>query len=184
MAKDQTKGGIPVLESERLILRAHTLADFDPSFVMWSNPVTTRFIGGQPSTREVAQSRVINYLVHWKLMSFGYWAIEEKNSGSFVGELGFADFRREIEPPILGIPEVGWVLTPSKHGKGYATEATQAALAWADEHLGVPKTVCLIDPEHAASIRVAEKFGYKEYARSTFKGTPTIMFERLTPRRG
>ncbi len=184
MAKDQTKGGIPALETARLILRAHKLEDFDSSFAMWSDPLTTRFIGGQPSTREAAQSRVINYLVHWKLMSFGYWAILEKGSNSFVGELGFADFRRDTQPPILGIPEVGWVLTPAMQGKGYATEAAQAAHEWADEFLGVPKTVCLIDPAHAASIRLAEKFGYKEYARSTFKGLPMTMFERLTPRHG
>jgi RimJ/RimL family protein N-acetyltransferase len=91
--------------------------------------------------------------------------------------MGFADFRREITPP-LDAPEAGWVLAPWAHGRGYATEAVRAALAWGDAHLAAPRTVCMIAPENAASIRVAEKCGYRELARTSFKDEDTLLFAR------
>jgi RimJ/RimL family protein N-acetyltransferase len=123
----------------------------------------------------------MNYVGHWSLLGFGYWLIEEKETGNFVGELGFADFKRGVEASIEGVPEAGWVLCPSAHGKGYATEALQAAHAWGDAHLPSLRTVCLIDPENAASLRVAEKYGYREIQRTTYLDSPTIIFERLKP---
>jgi RimJ/RimL family protein N-acetyltransferase len=111
-------------------------------------------------------------------MEFGFWAIEEKSAGAFVGEVGFAEFKRELEPPILGVPEIGWVLAPRVHGQGYATEAVRAVVAWGDERFGSARTVCLIHPENLRSVRVAEKCGYKEFQRTTYKGQETILFER------
>jgi RimJ/RimL family protein N-acetyltransferase len=111
-------------------------------------------------------------------MGFGYWAIEEKETHNFVGELGFADYRREIEPSIKGMPELGWALASTVHGKGYATEAVRAVLAWGDAHFSAARTVSIIHPENLASIRVAEKCGYKELQRSTYKGHATIIFAR------
>ena len=67
-------------------------------------------------------------------MGFGHWAVEEKASGDFIGDLGFADFKRDIQPSIQGLPELGWVLASRAHGKGYATEAVRAAIAWGAAH--------------------------------------------------
>lgn len=169
---------IPVLETSRLRLRAHTLDDFEPSFAMWSDPRVTLHIGGRPSTREEAWSRVLRYAGHWALLGFGYWVVAERETNAFVGEVGFADFKRELTPSLEGKPEMGWALSPSVHGKGYATEAVGAALAWADQHFGRAPLACLIDPGNAASLRVAAACGFKERVRTTYKGTPTILFER------
>ena len=68
---------------------------------------------------------MLRYAGHWQWMGFGFWALEEKSTGAFAGELGFAEFKRELEPSIQGIPEIGWVLAPHAHGKGYATEAVR-----------------------------------------------------------
>jgi RimJ/RimL family protein N-acetyltransferase len=95
--------------------------------------------------------------------------------------VGRADFRREITPPLEGEPEAGWVLAPWAHGRGFATEAVRAMLAWADAQLAAPRTVCLIAPDNAASIHVAGKCGYHERIRTTFKGEDTIVFERPRP---
>ncbi|MBI3438502.1 MAG: GNAT family N-acetyltransferase [Proteobacteria bacterium] len=169
---------IPVLETERLRLRGHTVADFDPVAAMWADPDVTRHIGGKPSTREESWARMMRYPGHWALMGYGFWLIEEKASGRLVGEAGFADFKREIEPRFEN-PEHGWALAAWAHGKGFASEALTAQLAWAQDHFGRAPLVCMIDPDNAPSIKLAEKHGYTEFARSAYKGAPTILFRRM-----
>jgi RimJ/RimL family protein N-acetyltransferase len=169
---------IPTIETERLLLRPHTIADFDDCAAMWGDANVTRHIGGRPFTREEVWARLHRYVGHWVLLEFGYWHVSERGSNRFVGEVGFADFKRDIDPPFDGAPEAGWVLSPAAHGKGFATEAVRAALAWGEPRFPSPRTVCIIDPENAASIRVAGKCGYREYARTSYKGGPAILFER------
>lgn len=169
---------VPILQTERLILRGHRLDDFADSFALWSDARVTRFIGGRPSTREEAWSRLLRYVGHWRVLGFGYWAIEERVTGRFIGETGFADFKREIDPSLDGIPEIGWALSPHVHGKGYATEAVRAVAAWGERHFGPVRTACIIAPENTSSIRVAEKCGYREFQRTTYKDNPTIIFVR------
>jgi RimJ/RimL family protein N-acetyltransferase len=169
---------VPVLETERLLLRAHRIADFDASAAMWGDPVVTRYIGGKPSTREDVWGRMLRYAGHWPLMGYGYWAIEDKSFGRFIGEAGFADFKRDITPSLGDDPEIGWALTPAAHGKGYATEIVTALVEWGDANLSLKRTVCLIHPDNSPSIYVAKKCGYKEFARTNYKGQPTILFRR------
>jgi RimJ/RimL family protein N-acetyltransferase len=168
----------PVVETARLTLRGHRLDDFEDSLAMWSDPVVTRFIGGKPSTEQQTWSRVIGYVGHWSLMGFGYWALEEKAGGSFVGELGFANFHRDIAASMKDVPELGWALASRFHGKGYATEAVRAAVAWGDVRFESARTVCLIDPDNVASVRVAQKCGYDVFERAVFNDQPTLFLAR------
>lgn len=169
---------VPTIETERLRLRAHKRDDFDAVAAMWSDPAVYRFIGGKPSTREEAWARMVRLPGLWALLGYGYWVIEDKATGAFLGEAGFADFKRDLRPPIEGLPEHGWVLAPPAHGRGYATEAVSASLAWTARDPSIAETVCIIDPANAASIRVAEKAGYREDVRTEYKGSPTILFRR------
>jgi len=169
---------IPVLETARLRLRGHRLADFEDLVTLWGNPEVTRFIGGKPSTREEVWARLARNNGLWSLLNRGPWAVEEKETGAYVGGVGFYDGKREITPSLAGMAEVGWALSPRVHGKGYATEAVQAALAWGDAHLGVLPIVCIIDPENLPSIRVAEKAGFRVWRQTTYHDQPTIVFKR------
>lgn len=168
----------PQIETERLILRAHSVDDFPASCAMWSDPAVVRHITGVPSTEQATWFRLMRYIGHWNMLGFGYWAVEEKSSGTFVGEIGFADFKREITPPISGVPEAGWAFASPFHGKGYATESLRAALQWGDEHFLQKRTVCIITPENDVSVRLAQKCGFQEYARSHSGTSDLIMFER------
>ncbi len=168
----------PAIDTERLALRGHRLEDFKESLALWRDPVVTRHIGGVPLGEEEVWTRLLRYAGHWSLLGFGYWVVRERASGRFVGEVGFADYRREIQPPLGGAPEAGWVMAPWAHGKGFATEAVTAILAWGDARFGATGTVCIIDPENLASIRVAEKCGYRMREQATYHGAPTIIFER------
>ncbi len=150
---------------------------------MWSDPETTRFIGGRPSSPQQSWARLLAYVGHWSVMDFGYWAIEERGSGSFAGEIGFADFKRDAASAARGSPELGFVLAPHARGKGFATEAARAVVAWGDARLSSPSTVCLVHAENAASLRVVEKCGYEVVERATLYETPTLVLARHAPRR-
>ncbi len=169
---------VPVLETARLKLRGHRLNDFTQCAAMWADPQVTQYIGGKPLTEEEAWTKFLRYVGHWRLLGFGYWAVEEKATGSFVGELGFADYKRDLQPSLNGTPEIGWVLASPAHGKGYATEAVRAAVAWGDAHFQSARTACIIAPENLASIRVAEKCGYCRPQPANYKGKPTLLFVR------
>ena len=171
-------GVVPSLETERLILGAHSAGDLADSVALWSDPIVTRYIGGKRLTEEEVWTRLLRYIGHWSALGYGYWVIRERSTGHFIGEAGFADYKRDIDPPLAGRPEAGWVLRPSTHGRGYATEAVRAIVAWGEEHFRGARTVCLIAPENAPSIRVAEKVGYVEETRTTYHGEPVIIFAR------
>lgn len=168
----------PTLETVRLRLRGHRLDDFPHCATLWGDPFVTRYICGAPQSQEDSWGRLLRYAGHWSLLGFGYWVAEEKVSGAFVGELGFADYKRDLDPPLECIPEAGWVFASSAHGKGYATEAVQAILSWGERYLPSSQTACLIHPDNAPSLRVAQKCGYRERFRTSYKNNPIIVLFR------
>jgi RimJ/RimL family protein N-acetyltransferase len=165
------------LTTERLRLRGHRVADFDACAALWSAPEVVRFISGRPSTREETWGRMLRYAGHWALLGFGYWLIEERQSGRFVGEGGFADFQRGLGAG-FDTPEQGWALAPWAHGQGFAREATTAMIAWAEAHFGRRDFFCLIAPDNAPSLKLAAKLGYEERARTLYHGEPTVLLKR------
>jgi RimJ/RimL family protein N-acetyltransferase len=167
---------VPTLETPRLILRGHRLADLDDSVAMWADAEMTRFISGAPAPRDETWARVLRYAGHWTLLGFGYWMLEEKETGRFVGEAGFGDWKRPVEPSIAGLPEHGWAIATWAQGKGFASEAVTHSLAWARVQFPGVAPVCMIDPGNTASERVAAKAGYKPYADSSFRGRPTVLY--------
>ncbi|WP_046243892.1 GNAT family N-acetyltransferase [Hymenobacter terrenus] len=169
---------IPVIETSRLLLRGYRVDDYEPWIAMWQHPDYHRYLSPEPLPAEEVWKTLLRSVGHWFLMGYGFWAVEEKATGQFIGSIGFADLKRDIEPAIGDAPEIGWVLAPGTHGKGYASEAVAAAIAWGEAHFGSVRTVCIIHPENEPSLRIAAKFGYHEYTRSTYKGGPIVMLER------
>ena len=168
---------IPILQSERLRLRGHTPEDYANCAALWGDPEVTRYIGGRPLSGEEVWARLLRYAGHWVWMGYGFWVVEDRASGEFAGEVGYAGLHRDIQPP-LHMPEFGWVLATSFHGRGYATEAVRTTMAWGDQQFGAQRTSCMIDPENLRSIRVAEKCGFKESHQASYKGESTIVFTR------
>jgi RimJ/RimL family protein N-acetyltransferase len=172
---------VPVLETERLILRGHGLADFDDIAAMWADPDVTRFIGGTPSTREESWARLLRYVGHWELMGFGFWSVRERATDRHIGDVGIGEFKREMTP-VLTDPELGWSLAAWAHGKGFATEAVRAVLAWGTTHFAGRRMVCGIASENLASIRVAQKCGFTPIGPSTYRGQAGMVYG-FEPRR-
>ncbi|SEP74633.1 Protein N-acetyltransferase, RimJ/RimL family [Devosia sp. YR412] len=167
----------PVLVTERLILRTHTRDDLAACTTLWSDPAVTRFIGGRPSTEEEVWRRIMGYVGHWQLLGYGYFLASDIETGALVGEFGLADFHRDLNPPFGTTPEAGWAMLPQYHGKGLALEALSTILAWADHF--IPRSVCMIDPANLASLNLAAKLGYSEYARAAYKDNPTVLHARV-----
>ncbi|MCM2294311.1 GNAT family N-acetyltransferase [Allorhizobium sp. BGMRC 0089] len=170
---------VPVLETPRLRLREPRIEDFEDIATMWADENVVRFITGKPSGRSDSWSRLLRHIGHWQALSYGYWSVEERETGRFCGHIGFAEHKRDITPSIEGVPEIGWVLATHAHGRGIATEAVAAAVQWGDRHFSEPRTVCLFDPDNAASMRVAEKNGYRVCCMARMNDKDTLMMERM-----
>jgi RimJ/RimL family protein N-acetyltransferase len=92
---------VPVVETDRLRLRGHTLDDFAHTRALWTDAAVMQHMGGKPQTLEECWARLLRYAGHWPLLGFGYWLVEERETGEFVGEVGFADFKRDMPGSIL-----------------------------------------------------------------------------------
>lgn len=171
----------PVVETPRAILRPLRQAEFETYAAIWADPIVTRYIGGRPHSRDEAWGRFLRHAGHWTVMGYGFWGVEDRETGRLVGEVGFHDLKRDIRPSIEGVPEAGWALVPEMHGRGLATEVVGAMLGWIDAALAPARTVCIINEEHALSERVAEKCGFRRFAVTTYRDTPTLVMERPLP---
>jgi RimJ/RimL family protein N-acetyltransferase len=170
----------PTLETERLRLRAHRPEDFEPIYAMVSdNALMQHISGAQP--REEAWRRMLTAPGCWALLGYGYWVVERREDGLLLGQIGLADYKREMQPNIEGLPELGYVFAAHAHGQGYATEAAQAVLRWADAALAAPEIVAIIDEGNLPSIRVAERAGFNEREPALYKGEPILLFRRRRP---
>jgi RimJ/RimL family protein N-acetyltransferase len=169
---------VPVLETERLLLRGHRTDDLEHVFDLWSDAEVVRYIAGRPQTHEQSWSRLLRYVGHWAVAGYGYWVVEERESGRPVGEAGLADFRRETDPPLGGDPEIGWILAGHAQNKGNATEAGRAILTWRQTSLPGTGTVAIIAPKNHASMRVAEKLGFRDPELAVYHGDPILVLRR------
>ena len=174
---------IPVLETERLILREFRMEDFSDLIEMSADPKVMKHIGGENlPTEEEVWMKFIRNPGHWLLFGFGNWIFADKMSGKYIGTGGLAYYRRILKPAMSeeekAIPEIGYVLASHAHGKGYATEAVRAILAWADKNPATRKTIALINEGNEGSVRVVGKAGYKEHRRVIYKEKPCVLYMR------
>ncbi len=173
---------IPIIETARLRLRGHYPSDLAPAVAMFQEPQFYQHLSGHPLPEEEVWTKLLRHMGVWYICGYGFWAVEEKATSQYIGAVGFGEWQRAITPSLKGFPEVGWVLAPHTHGRGYALEAAQAALTWGDAHLPVARTVCLIDVANAPSQRLAAKVGYQEIDRILYKNIPVVLLERFAPR--
>lgn len=164
----------PILTTDRLILRALTMADWEPYATMWADPRVTAFIGGQPRPSDVAWPKFGQAVAMWTLVGYGNWAVIDRADATFLGVAGLSDFKRGIAEMDV-FPEAGWAFAAESWGRGIASEAVGAVVAWADA-TGLAETRCMIDHDNIASAKVAARCGYEPFAeldgaRTAFRRT-------------
>jgi len=142
----------PVIETERLILRAPHAGDVAPSLDFLVSD-RARYIGG-PYTREAAWRSMGHLIGHWVMRGYGLFVVTEKGSDEPLAGIG------PWFPEAWTDREIGWsVWNPKAEGKGYAFEAAQAARAYAYQTLGWTTAISYIDPENERSIALARRMG-------------------------
>jgi RimJ/RimL family protein N-acetyltransferase len=142
----------PTLETARLILRPPTLADFEAFAAFSADPRTAQFLGGtQP--RSSAWRALATIVGAWSLNGYAMFSYIEKSTGRWVGRGG------PWQPDGWPGTEVGWGVVVDAQRKGYAREASIAAIDWAFDHLGWTEVIHCIDPRNAPSIAVARSLG-------------------------
>ncbi|SEO01078.1 Protein N-acetyltransferase, RimJ/RimL family [Salinihabitans flavidus] len=143
--------GFPVLETERLILRLPREDDFEAEAKFFASDAS-RFVGG-PKRPDETWRALASLIGHWHIRGYGFWALEEKGTGTYLGRVGL------WYPHGWPEPEISWTLMTHATGKGYATEAALAARAHAYDVLGWSTAISLIDPANTASEALARRLG-------------------------
>jgi RimJ/RimL family protein N-acetyltransferase len=164
-------GQIPTLETRRLLLRRPAERDVDGLAAMFADAAYMRFLGdGEPAGRDAAWRALAGALGHWALRGYGFFAVEEKASGAFIGWSGLLN--PEGWPGI----EIAWGIAPARWRQGFASEAATVLLGYAAHRLRLARLVSLIHPDNAASIRVAEKIGERFLRTIEFQGKPVRLY--------
>ncbi len=146
----------PMIETERLTLRPWRGTDIEPNTAMLADPASGRFItaDGKPITDAFVGWRNAAIMAgHWVLHGVGMFAVEERQTGRYVGRVG------PWKPPGWPGFEIGWGIANDFRGKGYAVEAARAAIDWSFATFEIDRIVHCIDRENVASQAVARRLG-------------------------
>jgi RimJ/RimL family protein N-acetyltransferase len=167
---------IPILETERTIMRAWYEADLDAYAALVADPEVMRFVGGAQD-RNGAWRQIALWLGHWELRGYGLWAVERKSDGVLLGRVGL--WNPEGWPGV----EVGWALARHAWGQGYAYETAVAATGWAFVNLPIERLLSVIDPENGNSRRLAERLGMSVVGSSRLGEIDALLYgvDRPTP---
>jgi RimJ/RimL family protein N-acetyltransferase len=170
---------IPVLHTDRLVLRGMEVTDFPAFARLWAMPQVTTHILPEPRDETASWRSFLMNAGSWALSGMGQWAVTL--DGRFIGQVGFFDAKRGLGPEFDGVPECGWVIDPAFQGQGLATEAAQAAHGWFDG--GHRESRVLIAVGHVASERLAARLGYRQFRVMGLDGVDCGLSKRVVPSR-
>src|SRR5438477_4406706 len=152
---------IPKLETERLILRKHSMRDVNDIFEYASVPEIAKYVMWEHH-RSVADSLHFLRAVIQQYQNGvpSPWGIVYKENNKIIGTAGY-----HIWNPAHRRAEIGYALSPSYWNKGIMTEALEAMLKFGFEHLDLNRIEAMCKVENTASERVMQK------CRMKFEGT-------------
>ncbi len=150
------------LETERLLLRPYVAEDFDALFGMRSRPDVARYLYWGPQTEPEVRATLEQKIAGRAIRSEGdvlHLAVVLRETGEVVGDV---ILRWVSEEHAQG--EVGYIVHPDHHGRGYATEAVREILRVAFEELHLHRVIGHLEARNTASARVLEKLGMRREA--------------------
>ena len=154
--KDETRDGIPCVETARLMLRPLTNADLDDyARLIFADDEVMRYLPKRElPPHERADRAIAVFNDHWSQRGYGVWAVTDKMTGEFIGHCGL-NFVTEA-----GEVEVLYALRKDRWGLGIATEAALASVRFGFEQVNLARLIALAVPENIASRRVMEHLGF------------------------
>jgi ribosomal-protein-alanine N-acetyltransferase len=157
MAKAGTDGTHPVLTTKRLRLRRFAARDLAGLHACFGDPDAMRYWNSPPTRTEAESARWLKILgKNTSPYSFLAWAVADKKSDALIGMVNY--HHREALNRRL---EVGYILRPTRQGKGLMTEAMRALIAYCFAELGVRRVQALIHPDNTRSIRLVQRLGFR-----------------------
>jgi RimJ/RimL family protein N-acetyltransferase len=158
------------IETARLRLRMFRSEDLDMLAALFADPEVMRYVGdGNPAGKEVAEKAITSIIEHWRVHGFGRWAVEDKQTGEFVGYGGLRS--------LFDTPEVVYHFRSAHWGRGFATELARACLKFGFGELGFQRIVAIAKPGNTASIHVMEKLGMHFEMRTSYYGIEVVQYE-------
>ena len=152
---------LPMLETERLVLRPVTEADAPALFDVFSDAEVMRYWSRPPMTSmDQARAFVTEIQAHWHARSLFQWGITERSGGALIGTCTLYRWDRTHARA-----EIGYALRRDRWGRGLATEAVRAVLDFAFERMRLHRVGADTDPRNAASGRVLERLGFEREGR-------------------
>lgn len=142
---------IPVIETDRLVLRGPVESDFDAHAAFMASD-RARFVGG-PQDRATSWRGFCGSIGHWALRGYGMWIVTLRGDARPLGRVGLINHLGWDEP------ELGWHVYEDAEGKGIAHEAALAARAYGAAHYGLDGVISYIDPGNARSQALATRLG-------------------------
>lgn len=142
---------IPVLETERLVLRAPHPSDF-PAYLAFLTSERTAGIGG-PRSRDRAFQEFCALTGHWHIRGYGRWVVSERVTGDPLGVVGL------MCPESWPEPEIAWSLFAHAEGRGIAFEAACAARSYAYDRLGWTRVISCCKVDNPRSTALAQRMG-------------------------
>lgn len=146
---------MPTLNTERLILRPMCVGDAADMFDYAQREDVTTYLLWSPHQSISYTREYLKYIeTRYDAGDFYDWAVIEKSSGRMIGTCGFT----RIDTP-NNAGEIGYVLNPEFHGKGYGTEAASEALRFGFDVIGLHRIEAKFMEGNVASLRVMDKLG-------------------------
>jgi len=161
---------VPRLQTRRLTLREYRMGDFDAFAAHLADVRAMTFVG--PHDRRNAWRIFGSNTGGWLLQGVGWWAVELRESGALVGNVGA--FFRETWPEL----EIGWNTFQACWGQGIATEAATEVVRYAFDVRGERRVTALIDPSNTSSLRVAAHLGMAYETDTDLFGKPLGRYAR------
>lgn len=151
----------PVLETARLRLRQWRDADLESFAAINADPCVMAYFPA-PLDRTASDALAARWSSMFATRGFGMWAIEEKAGSGTAGApfIGFVGLSAPLfEAAFTPCVETGWRLGRRWWGRGYASEAALAALAFGFDQLGLPEIVAYTAATNRRSRAVMERLG-------------------------
>jgi len=160
---------MPVIETDRLLLRQLTLDDLDALAQLFADPEVVRHLGsGQPVSRAETETALRSIIAHWERHGFGRWATVDKETGGLIGYGGLRSFHGE--------PELVYLLGRPYWGRGLATEMALACLKFGFEELKFERVIAMAKTQNVRSQRVLEKSGLRLERAANIYGIDVVCY--------